>query len=770
PYIADDALKAEAATAMIKIAEAISFDFRQETEAVLREVAETCKDEAVQKQVADALRRIGQYDDHITAWLVSKSYTEKKKNNKQLFDIEFEPEKPDAKNVKWTAICGGKDRSKAWKVDLREFDNGSNRVAYLRSWVRSDKEQKARLEIGSDDGVKVWLNGAVSHTQNVNRALAVGQDKVEVALKEGWNDLMLKVTQGGADWAASVRVRAADGSALPGVLLLGDPKALQAAASDLGNGDQRTQAAEILTKMVDAISVVYPDETKAALKKAAELAKDDSVRKEISGLLDKSSKFEDYITTWQLSGPHLQDGVDGKSLFDVAFPPENPDHAGATWSPMPANLDPKQPWCMLIEKALGGDHRAAYLRTYVWSPKKQDARLELGSDDGLKVWLNGEVVHANNALRAIGPAQDKVNVTLREGWNSLLLKITQSGGHWAACARFRDPNGFHLDGLKTQAETPPGMKFVPIPPKELPKPAPAAKAPAKAEPEKPKPVPTEADIKKMTDAMPSQARVKPVKLRKLLVFSACTGHAHGSIPWCAKAFEIMGKKTGAFEAVVSDDVANFEPDKIQQFDAICFNNTTGNFFQPRDLGKLPKEQQDAAKARDERAKKSLLDFVAGGKGIVGIHAATDAQYQQWADYGKLMGGYFSGHPWNEVVTVKIDDPGHPVNAAFQGKSFEVADEIYQFKDPYSREALRVLLSLDTAKTKMDKGDKIRRTDGDFAVSWVRSYGKGRVFYCSLGHRNEIFWNPTVLQHYLDGIQFAFGDLQADTTPSAALAR
>ncbi|MBM4082807.1 MAG: ThuA domain-containing protein, partial [Planctomycetes bacterium] len=180
--------------------------------------------------------------------------------------------------------------------------------------------------------------------------------------------------------------------------------------------------------------------------------------------------------------------------------------------------------------------------------------------------------------------------------------------------------------------------------------------------------------------------------------------------------------------------------------------------------------QDAAKARDERAKKSLLDFVAGGKGIVGIHAATDAQYQQWADYGKLMGGYFSGHPWNEVVTVKIDDPGHPVNAAFQGKSFEVADEIYQFKDPYSREALRVLLSLDTAKTKMDKGDKIRRTDGDFAVSWVRSYGKGRVFYCSLGHRNEIFWNPTVLQHYLDGIQFAFGDLQADTTPSAALAR
>jgi hypothetical protein len=61
---------------------------------------------------------------------------------------------------------------------------------------------------------------------------------------------------------------------------------------------------------------------------------------------------------------------------------------------------------------------------------------------------------------------------------------------------------------------------------------------------------------------------------------------------------------------------------------------------------------------------------------------------------------------------------------------------------------------------------IHRADGDFAVSWVRNYGKGRVFYCSLGHRNEIFWNPAVLQHYLDGIQFALGDLPADAAPSA----
>jgi type 1 glutamine amidotransferase len=318
------------------------------------------------------------------------------------------------------------------------------------------------------------------------------------------------------------------------------------------------------------------------------------------------------------------------------------------------------------------------------------------------------------------------------------------------------------------------MQFIPVaaePAKEIPATAQPAKpaAAAKPEAEKPKPMPSEEDIKKMEVAMPAQARVKPAKPRKMLVFCATRGHAHSSIPWGAKALEIMGKKTGAFETVVSEDLAMLMPDQIAQFDALCMNNTTGDLFLPKDLGKLPKEGQEAATRRDAEVKKSLLEFVSGGKGLVGIHAATDCLYK-WPEYGQMMGGYFSGHPWNEQVTVKIDDPQHPLNAAFQGQSFQVADEIYQFRDPYSREALRVLLSLDTAQTNMNKGDKIRRTDGDFAVSWVGSYGQGRVFYCSLGHRNEIFWNPAVLQHYLDGIQFALGDLSVDTTPSAKAAR
>jgi type 1 glutamine amidotransferase len=262
--------------------------------------------------------------------------------------------------------------------------------------------------------------------------------------------------------------------------------------------------------------------------------------------------------------------------------------------------------------------------------------------------------------------------------------------------------------------------------------------------------PTEARIPpdalaRIRAAAPDEAPARPAHPRHLLVYTACRGFVHGSIPYCTAALQVLGEKTGAFEVTTSDDPEVFRPASLARFDAICFNNTTGELFS------------------DEELKRSLLDFVRGGKGVVGIHAATDCFYD-WAEYGDLMGGYFDGHPWNETVAVKLDEPDHPLNAAFGGRSFEIADEIYQFKLPYARDRLCVLLSLDTTRTDMSKKG-IKRSDNDFAVSWVQRYGDGRVFYCSLGHREEIFWNPAVLRHYLAGVQFALGDLEADATPS-----
>jgi len=276
---------------------------------------------------------------------------------------------------------------------------------------------------------------------------------------------------------------------------------------------------------------------------------------------------------------------------------------------------------------------------------------------------------------------------------------------------------------------------------------------------------SEEEIAKISSALPNEAQVQSKRARTLLVFNLCNGFVHKkAIDLGTAALELMGEKTGAYKTVISEDISMFEWKNIRKFDAICFNNTTGELFTPKNFKDLSPEEQAAAKKREERLKKNLLRFVSSGKGIVGIHAGTDCFYQ-WPEFGEMMGGYFQGHPWNENVFLKNEDPDNPVSAAFAGNDFEIADEIYQFKDPYSRKNLRVLLSLDTTKTDMTKGG-IRRVDNDFAVSWVRSYGKGRVFYCSLGHRGEIFWNPVILQHYLDGIQFAMGDIDAQTTPSA----
>ncbi|MHC4733784.1 MAG: ThuA domain-containing protein, partial [Planctomycetota bacterium] len=257
---------------------------------------------------------------------------------------------------------------------------------------------------------------------------------------------------------------------------------------------------------------------------------------------------------------------------------------------------------------------------------------------------------------------------------------------------------------------------------------------------------SEQDVQKIEAAMPAKAVAAPKQPRKLLVFNLCKGFKHGSIPHWDKALEIMGKKTGAFEVVVSGDMAMFKAENLKKFDAVCLNNTTRLGFEGPEL------------------RKSLMDFIKGGKGIIGIHAATDNFYK-WPEAAKMMGGQFCGHPWGGGGTwaVKIDDAEHPLMTPYKGKGFKVKDEIYRTKPPlYSRDKQRVLMSLDMADEATHK--KAGPEDTDIGVSWVKDYGKGRLFYCSLGHNNHLTWDPALLGHYLAGIQFALGDFPVDTKP------
>ena len=192
-----------------------------------------------------------------------------------------------------------------------------------------------------------------------------------------------------------------------------------------------------------------------ALEQVIAEVNDERVRRHAEDVLKEVAEHEDYITGWQVSGPYRQGNKKGNELFDVPFPPEDPDAEDVEWKEQPVTDDPARYWFIDLARSCGGSHPVGYLRTYLWSPKTQQVLLELGSDDGIKVWLNGAVIHANNVPRGCDRAQDKVKTKLNEGWNELLLKITNIGGAWAACARVRAPDGSHLEGLKFDAQRQP---------------------------------------------------------------------------------------------------------------------------------------------------------------------------------------------------------------------------------------------------------------------------------------------------------------------------
>ena len=278
---------------------------------------------------------------------------------------------------------------------------------------------------------------------------------------------------------------------------------------------------------------------------------------------------------------------------------------------------------------------------------------------------------------------------------------------------------------------------------------------------------TEQQARRIEAAVPQQARVAPKKPRRVLIwntpFMEQSPHKGYCIPQGDYAMRMLGEKTGAFDPVVSDDVALYLPENIERFDAIVLNNSSGPWIRPteRDMDRLKAYGSDANEV-ERLLRESLLDYVAGGGGLVAYHHAIGGN-THWPEFLDLIGAGYWGHPWNEEVGIKLDEPNHPLLATFGGRDFRLADEIFQFTEPYSRAKVRVLMSLDTTKTNMTV-PWIYRKDGDFALAWIQNHGQGRVFYCALGHRTEVWWHPQILRFYLDGIQFATGDLEANATP------
>ncbi|MPY88189.1 MAG: ThuA domain-containing protein [Luteitalea sp.] len=238
--------------------------------------------------------------------------------------------------------------------------------------------------------------------------------------------------------------------------------------------------------------------------------------------------------------------------------------------------------------------------------------------------------------------------------------------------------------------------------------------------------------------------------KTILLLGAATGFQHDSISDGMVTIRNMGKESGMWEAYLRTDYewitkgeVGANGKNLDAFDALVFVNTTGTMA-------LSNEQ-----------KQDLLSFVHDdGKGFVGVHAALDANYD-WPEYAEMIGGWFDAHPWNTFdAPIILEDPTFPAVRHFP-KAFTKHDEIYQAKQ-WSRDKVNVLLRLDETKLDYENNRRIRRTDRDFAVAWAKMYGKGRVFYSTLGHTNESWTDPDVTTMYFEAIKWALGLTEGST--------
>lgn len=230
-----------------------------------------------------------------------------------------------------------------------------------------------------------------------------------------------------------------------------DLDALRAMEPLLEDNNLKSEAALASSRIAVGLPGAQAREAMALLQKALGNAGDDPARKALETALKQMQTVADYVTDWMAAGPFRQEGKDYAALFDIVFPPETDNPKGVEWKPLPAGADPKRPYVMDLFKLFGGQQCVAYARTWVHCDKDVPVLLELGSDDGIKVWLNDKQVYALNTARALQPGTDKVTLNLHSGWNMLLFKVTQNNLGWEFCARLLNPDGSHLDGLQVEA-------------------------------------------------------------------------------------------------------------------------------------------------------------------------------------------------------------------------------------------------------------------------------------------------------------------------------
>jgi uncharacterized protein len=252
-------------------------------------------------------------------------------------------------------------------------------------------------------------------------------------------------------------------------------------------------------------------------------------------------------------------------------------------------------------------------------------------------------------------------------------------------------------------------------------------------------------------ALPRQAFAAPQKPRTLLVIESLHGMSHNTIPHTNVMIERFGATTGAWKTVFSNDLTNLLPGKIAAYDAIFLNSIVGELF------------------ADPAVRASVAAFVKNGGGLIGIHGTPWAS-RNWDEFTEMIGSKDAPHRIEQGV-MRVYDRESPLTKPLGEQPINFKEEYYRFQIDGARRLrwnhVRVLLTVDLDDLKVEPRPwtGYTRADKIYPVSWIRTYGKGRVFYTSIGHMPETFMTPSLVGHMLAGVQYALGDLKADATPN-----
>jgi hypothetical protein len=232
-------------------------------------------------------------------------------------------------------------------------------------------------------------------------------------------------------------------------------------------------------------------------------------------------------------------------------------------------------------------------------------------------------------------------------------------------------------------------------------------------------------------SFPQAGYSRAAKKGKLLYMTLSMGYHHSSVDLSKQIVKEIGEKSGAFETTVTEDVSAFTKDNLKNYDAVMFYTT----------GELPMTDEE---------KSAFAGFIRSGHGFIGVHSAIDTFYT-WSTYGDIIGGWFNLHPWHQLVTIDVVDPNSKLVASL-GQNFQIKDEIYQVSD-FKVDTSHVLLRLDPKSVSLQK-ENVRTRYYGWPVAWTRKFGKGRIYYNSLGHEEAVWQDPRYQEMLLNGIRWA----------------